>query len=180
MLPAPPQARMWLESDRRVLLGWNRGKLDLAQPPEVSCWAALCRRRPRKLKFGSNQIVGWLPEWNRGKPGLARAPRVLSGPVLPVPPATSRSAQTRPLGCFRGRIVARSTWRELRGPRGWRPNAAGAPAISGLLELGSNLTGGRCWGEISARSTWRDLQRSRRVRPSCAAGARACSRSDRI
>ena len=79
-----------------VLLGWSCGKLDLARPPEVSCWAVLCRQRRRKLKFGSN------------------------------------------------------------------------------------LTGGRCWGEISASSTWRDLRRSRFVGPSCAAGARACSRSDRI
>jgi len=72
--PAPAQAQIRIEFDRWALLGWNGGKLDLARPPEVSCWAVLCRRRPRKLKFGSKQIVGWLPGSNRGTLDLVRAP----------------------------------------------------------------------------------------------------------
>ena len=57
------------------------------------------------------------------------------------------SARTRPAGCCWGQIEARMTWNEPRWPRGWRPNAAGAPATSGLLELGSNSTSGALLGQ---------------------------------
>ena len=163
-----------------VLLKSNCGELVLPRAPGVLCWAVQCRWRLRKLKFE----LRWHRVWESsaaGDPAISGL-LVFGSPVLPVTlqrQACSNSARTRPVGCCRGRIVAGLTWRKLRWPCVWRSNAAVAPAISGLLELGSNSTGGVMLG--SNRGSL-DLTGApgTRVGRSSTAGAPASSRSARI